>query len=658
MAEKITLQIDGVGNADKFLSNIEKSLNTLSSQADKTSKSVGSAGDVFKGAFAAQLAIKGLEALTAAASKLFDVFVTQGIKAASEQESAIVALNQSLASSGKLLPGVSKEFQDFASQLQSQSKFGDEVVLQNAALIQSLGNLEKDGLKQATQASLDLATALGVDLRTASVLVGKAAAGNVDSFSRYGITIEKAATQSETFQRVLDKINERFGGSAQAALQTFSGSLTAVENAFSDLQEESGSLITQNPVILAGLNALKEIFEALSTNVKNNQQAYINIINAGIIPFVHAMGVAIEVTRLLVIAGESILLPFKNVFTLITNASAAAALAISGDFKSAGLAIDQGLQTINQRTEELGRTPAFDKLNEGFAEISINMQNAATQSAVTAGAIVQNAQFTREQLLEQERLKNQQIAEERAAADILEIERVTAQNEALRTIDITKNDEQIRANEALIDSKITALETEVNLTQATSDKILQIRAAQIAKERQLDQQRLQAAGTFFGGFAALARTGGEKTFGLFKGLATSQAIVQGIAAVQNALASVPFPFNIAAAAGMAALTTANVIEIQRTQLAEGTSFLNGPGTGTSDSIPASLSRGERVISARGNADLTEFLAAERERREDSGGSMMDAILALASRPVVVSIDGKEVFNVVDDQLSQGRAFAT
>ena len=78
---------------------------------------------------------------------------------------------------------------------------------------------------------------------------------------------------------------------------------------------------------------------------------------------------------------------------------------------------------------------------------------------------------------------------------------------------------------------------------------------------------------------------------------TGKAIAAGVAQAQ----SVPFPGNIAAivttiATVMANITTA-IKTVKSAKFASG-GYVDGPGTGTSDSIPANLSNGESVMTAR------------------------------------------------------------
>lgn len=197
------------------------------------------------GALSVGAGVLGASLLTGAFRKLTGA-VSDSVSAANRQEDAINSLNIALKSSGRFTEAASKDFQQFASSIQNVSTFGDELILENAALIQSLGQLDQQGLKRATQAAVDLSAALNIDLRSAATLVGKAAVGEVGSFSRYGVAIKKGADNAETFARTLDLLEQKFGGAAAGKIETTRGAYTQLANAFGDLTEKIGALITKS----------------------------------------------------------------------------------------------------------------------------------------------------------------------------------------------------------------------------------------------------------------------------------------------------------------------------------------------------------------------------------------------------------------------------
>lgn len=98
----------------------------------------------------------------------------------------------------------------------------------------------------------------------------------------------------------------------------------------------------------------------------------------------------------------------------------------------------------------------------------------------------------------------------------------------------------------------------------------------VAFEKNTAQRRLGIASTFLEAGIKLAELGGRKTAGLAKKLALAQAIVDGVAAVQKALANPPgWPFNAGQVAAVSALQAANVATIAST--AFGQSSAGGTG---------------------------------------------------------------------------------
>lgn len=231
---------------------------------DSTEKGLSDGGS--KGlSFLSKTLIGGVGAVLGAAFS-----ASKFIDAAKIQEDAVNSLNSSLIATGQFTEAASRDFQEYASSLQQQTKFGDEAILQNAALIQSLGNLSKDGLKEATKTTLDLAAALKIDLTTASTLVGKAAAGNVSSFSRYGVAIKTGANNAETFSNALTALNSKFGGAAQRELGTFSGTTQQLSNSFGDLLEEIGFIITRSPVFIGFIKQTESAIKTVSNIITAN----------------------------------------------------------------------------------------------------------------------------------------------------------------------------------------------------------------------------------------------------------------------------------------------------------------------------------------------------------------------------------------------------
>ena len=160
-----------------------------------------------------------------------------------------------------------------------------------------------------------------------------------------------------------------------------------------------------------------------------------------------------------------------------------------------------------------------------------------------------------------------------------------------------------KENETLADFDRRRLEQEKKVANAES----QIRASQVEMDNFLFS-------SFKSGIDAMAEHS-EGFAVLSKGIAlaeiainTGKALAAGIAQAQ----SVPFPANLAAIATtigtiMANIATATSI-VKSVKFATG-GLVTGPGTGTSDSIPAMLSNGESVMTARTTSMFAPILSS-------------------------------------------------
>lgn len=155
---------------------------------------------------------------------------------------------------------------------------------------------------------------------------------------------------------------------------------------------------------------------------------------------------------------------------------------------------------------------------------------------------------------------------------------------------------KLLANQEYIDAKKTIAEKEVEIEQAKYEAISSIASGLSSV--------FEALGDSNKGFAILS-----KTLALAEiAINTGKAIAAGVAQAQ----SVPFPANIAAIATTVTTILANIATaintVKSAKFATG-GLVTGPGTGTSDSIPAQLSNGESVMTARATSMFAPLLSS-------------------------------------------------
>lgn len=156
------------------------------------------------------------------------------------------------------------------------------------------------------------------------------------------------------------------------------------------------------------------------------------------------------------------------------------------------------------------------------------------------------------------------------------------------------------------------------------------------KQVAIEQAKYEAVAQITGGLISLTEQLGESNEGLAKfskilalgeiAVNTGKAIAAGVAQAQ----SVPFPGNITAIATTVATILANIATAIKTvksaKFATG-GLVTGPGTGTSDSIPAQLSNGESVMTAR----ATELFAPILSSFNQMGGGVPINITASSNQ---------------------------
>jgi hypothetical protein len=225
---------------------------------DKFSKSFG--GNLF-GGLSKQIVALGVSIAGALSFR-------EAIRGAIEAQNSISAFNRSLASTGQFTEQASASFQQYADSIENTSSVTADATLSAASLIQSIGKLDVTTLKPATQSALDLSAALGINLESAARLVGRAANGEVDSFKKFGLEIQKGATDAQTFTNALAAISAAFGGANASAAQTFSGQLTRLQNAFGGVLTELGKAIVDSPVIISLFRVLGDEFIKLKKSLE------------------------------------------------------------------------------------------------------------------------------------------------------------------------------------------------------------------------------------------------------------------------------------------------------------------------------------------------------------------------------------------------------
>lgn len=275
MARKLTVEI--IGDS----SSLEKAFK----QSTKSAEGFGSGlGKLAKGA-----------AIAAGAAGVGALYVTlkAGIGDFAESQKVAAQTGAVLKSTGQAANVTAKDVDNLAQSISNYSGIDDEAVAAGENMLLTFTNIQNrvgknnDIFNQATKVTADYATALGTDMTSAAMQLGKALndpAKGMTKLQRVGVTFTDAQKKTvESLMKtgdvagaqkvILGELSKEFGGSAKAAGETLPGQLNILKNSFSNM---AGSLVgSAVPALTSfmglvtskGLPAIQALFGAISEKV-------------------------------------------------------------------------------------------------------------------------------------------------------------------------------------------------------------------------------------------------------------------------------------------------------------------------------------------------------------------------------------------------------
>ena len=204
-------------------------------------------------------------------------FGVMAVNSFNESEAVGAQLNAVLKSTGGIAGVTADEVNGLASALQKTTRFSDEQIGVAQNMLLTFTKIGKDIFPDTTKAVLDMATAMGTDLKSTSIQVGKALQDpvrGVTALQRVGVRLTDA--QKDLVQSLVDvgdvagaqkiilqELQTEFGGSAEAAGKTFAGQLDIARNALDNIMEQVGQVIA---------NALQPFVEKIQPVVDKIQE--------------------------------------------------------------------------------------------------------------------------------------------------------------------------------------------------------------------------------------------------------------------------------------------------------------------------------------------------------------------------------------------------
>jgi len=225
------LKEDGAGAVKASVDKLRDSMNTAATGATKLDSGISSLSSVM-------VKLGSALAVGAAFRKLID--------ATSEAQFAQAQLQSALKSTGFAAGQSITALNDHAVALQRMTAFGDDAINGAQALLLTFTKIRGDVFPKATTAVVDMAQAMGTDLKSAALQVGKALNDpvlGVGALARAGVqfseqqkemikSLVETGNVAKAQAVILKELETQFGGSAQAARNTLGGALSALKESF------------------------------------------------------------------------------------------------------------------------------------------------------------------------------------------------------------------------------------------------------------------------------------------------------------------------------------------------------------------------------------------------------------------------------------------
>ncbi|SDB04040.1 Phage-related minor tail protein [Desulfonatronum thiosulfatophilum] len=305
---QITITADG-REARQALAGVRGELSGLEQTGEQTGSRMRnlsvSVGETVKsvaklGAVAAAAAVGGLYALNRVRER--------AVELADIQDVAENKLQAVLTATGHSAGFTHGELVALAGTYQRLTTVGDEVIINGMAILGTFKNIRGEGFERATMAALDMSRAMGQDLNSSIQQIGRALNDPVSSLG----ALSRAGVQFTEEQRemikvlwesgdaagaqavILEELEGQFGGAAAAARNTYSGMREAAANAYGDMWEQLGFVITRNQFFIDLMGLAEKQFISWGGKIEDNRDMLMELAKSGVLSVVDALDLVLR----------------------------------------------------------------------------------------------------------------------------------------------------------------------------------------------------------------------------------------------------------------------------------------------------------------------------------------------------------------------------
>ncbi len=675
MASREQLIFDLLTGKNTVTKDLEKAKKSSKGLQVSLAKNLGKAfGTVAKGAAIAATAVA---ALGFAAKKALEPAVEESVKL----ENALLGLGSVAANTGNDVDQITKAAKELAADglipladvsdslknLLATGLSGEEAVktfknLRQAAAFNRQGQLELgEAIRGATEG---LKNDLSIKVDNAGITK------NLSVLQKeYAASIGKSVAELTDAEKVQAKVvgiakeAALFQGDYNELLTTFSGAQSQSTGEWRFLLAEIGDFITKSPIVVAFIQDQAKTFKRLRTFLEQNRDSIQQFVNKGLKFFISLTPLAVEAAQILTKAvgfiGKVALISANGWIELTKLIADTTAFKNTADFLVDVFSfITDGLL---QLTELVAGTDIGESLIKklGFDPEELKKTTADMRESVLAFA----NDFEGGEVAE----KLNQAGEKIKSAITLSDEQIEKVGEGLERVKVLVTEsadfiinadaERSRLADANEKNRTKTKKTELNKQKKEEEAFYDFT---IKLDKLNGRRRVQLLKSSLGTIATLTSQKNKELFFVGKAAAVSNAIIDGTAAVQKALAAAPPPFNFALAALVGAASAANIATIAATKppAAQGGGILDPNGSGTTgDFLSFRGNSGEAILT---KGQQLRFL--ELANGAEPGGNNGELVTELAglradllNQPIIIQVDQREIARAVRDEVQGGFA---
>ena len=276
----VLIRFTGEDDVTPVVNNITQSVEGISTTAKNAGGGFNALQTIATGAFM-KIGEAAVNLAGSALSKVGD-FIGGSIKEASEFQSALAQTEAVVKSTGMAAGLTATQMAEMATTLSAssgKSMFSDDAILSAENVLATFTQIKGVNFGSATQAIADISQAMGTDLQSSALQVGKALndpIAGISALSRVGVSFSdeqksmieslvKTGDMAGAQQVILNELNKEFGGSAAASMETYAGQQAALSAQFQDIQQTLGEALL--PVLTRFGSYAQETLVPVITNL-------------------------------------------------------------------------------------------------------------------------------------------------------------------------------------------------------------------------------------------------------------------------------------------------------------------------------------------------------------------------------------------------------